>query len=167
MAKKEEEKVIHSDETISEDDEANDDKGATTMAGLLETLFPPKDEKGEENGIGYRIWFFLCPRFSMKTFTFWFSIFWAGWNAFIFVMYIGEKKKLTYPMDCTMINYFCGSITPYIRYDYQYYRPFIAIVTADGIGTTALGFIVLWMHGFEYEHFFKTGQVVTVMFVSA
>lgn len=163
MGKEEKDIVVDSDDS---DDDDDDDKGTTTLMTLFEKLFPKTDDKGGEIGIGFRIWNFIVPRFSMKTFTFWFSLWWLGWNCLIFVMYIGVKNKLTYPMDCTMIDYYCGSITSYQKYAFQYYRPFLSIFTADSIGTTALGFIVLWMHGFEYEHLFKTKQVVVVMFVS-
>ena len=137
--------------------------------GIKEILFPYKDGKKKLN-IKTRIWRFLVPNFRWKSFTFFFSIFWILWNTFIFLGYLLNQysssfKDKDYSLQCIQIKYQCGSIVPFHKYDHQYWRPFISVITCDNYGTVIVGFISMWMHGFQFEHIYKTlPTVVTVYF---
>lgn len=79
-------------------------------------------------------------------------------------MYMSKKNKMNNAMECQLLKYGAGSCTAYQRYSYQYYRPLLSIFTADSLPTTIIGWLLLWMHGFEYEHYYKLGPVLFVMF---
>jgi hypothetical protein len=147
-------------DTEEEEEEVLD---ASTCQKVSAKLFPA-EEGGVEIGWPSRIWRFFFPFFSLKTFTFWFSLFFLGWNIFIQFMYMSKNNKMNNAMECQLLNYGAGSCTAYQRYKYQYYRPLLSVFTADSLPTTIIGWLLLWMHGFEYEHYYKLGPVLFVTF---
>jgi hypothetical protein len=82
----------------------------STCAGLVEYLFPSETKDHKKIPLAKRIWFFLFPGFTWKSFTFWFSLAWAGWNAFVFVMYQSNINYMEHAYECVLEHYYCGYV---------------------------------------------------------
>lgn len=135
----------------------------TKWQELSSKLFPKEEPNGDEIPVYKRIFRYQFPGFTVKSFTFFFTIFWVIWGTCVYVLYIlakSSEKEEAY--SCILVKYQCGSITPYQRFEYQYWRLITSQFTPDGIITLIYGTFLLLNHGFNYESKYHLLQILVV-----
>lgn len=132
------------------------------MMSLLDSITPGSDKKNRT--LQKKILNLFFPKFSWKTFTFYWGIIWAGINAYIVISENFSPRywnRETNPF--TLITHHCrllmfgASVTPLIKYEKSYLRLLAAPFMCENIMQILLGLYIYWSYGFLYEkHYGRT-----------
>lgn len=134
---------------------------------LIDKLSPDGGKKNKS--LQKKIFNLFFPKFSWKTFTFYWGIIWAGLNFFIIISeytvsnaYVSpDSKNITKP--CRLIM-FGASVTPLVKYKYNYWRLLIGPFMCDNIMQVLIGLYIYWSYGFLYEKYYGKALLLTVTF---
>lgn len=145
-----------------------DDSNLTEYEKMKKLLFP-QNLNGKEMTCTQKFMACCFPEFNWKTVTFWYGLTFLLINIGVFVYYmiysLGDMEN-THKLACVFINLKVGSITPYIRFDYQFYRTVTSMWVCDTIYSAILGFLCIWRYGFALEKKFPIWRIFMVVWVA-
>jgi hypothetical protein len=132
---------------------------------ILDSLTPGSDKKNRS--LQKKILGLFFPKFSWRTFTFWFGLIWFCCNMFIILSENMVKRlvrgSVVVTMPCRLLM-FGASCTPLIKYEKHYHRLLLGPFICDNIMQALLGLYIYWSYGFLYEKHYSKVQILVVTF---
>lgn len=135
---------------------------------ILDKLSPDGGKKAKS--IQKKIFNLFFPKFSWRTFTFYWGIIWACINAFVVISENFATRKIYGSENITKacrLLMFGASATPLIKYKYQYWRLVIGPFLCDNIMQILVGLYIYWSYGFLYEKYYGKPTLLVVTFGGA
>lgn len=136
------------------------------FTSLIDKLTPDGGKKNKS--LQKKIFNLFFPKFSWKTFTFYWGLIWAGLNLFIIISenfvdrnVSPDGKNIT--KQCRLIM-FGASVTPLIKYNYHYWRLLIGPFMCDNVMQVLIGLYIYWSYGFLYEKYYSKTVIMVVTF---
>ena len=136
------------------------------FTSLIDNITPGSDKKNKS--LQKKILNLFFPKFSWRTFTFYWGIIWAGLNAYLVIMEnFSERYVNPTGVDITKscrIAMFGGSISPAIKYKKHFHRLILGPFLCDNIMQVLIGLYVYWSYGFLFEKHYGRTVILVVTF---